>query len=166
MTDKAPPIEEVMANLRKLLEGKGEFNAVILTNDPHLHLVPCDRLPPRETLDVLLIMKSLGMMNPGWALVASDSYHYSGTDKEDMKALRRGSLKEMFEAGDERVSECLMATFYSKTRRFSAMQPYVRAGDGVFIYDDVITVDDGSEEANHFGGDLPERLKKLVDHVG
>lgn len=155
-----------MKSLREILETKGEFNAVILTNDPTLKVVPCEQLPPRETLDVLLIMKSLGMMNPDWALVASDSYHYSGVEEGEMKALRRGSLKTMFEAGDDRVSECLMVTFYSKTKRFSAMQPYVRAGEGVFVYDDVVMVDDGSDETNHFGGDLPDRLKKLVDHVG
>jgi len=163
MTDKEPPIDLVMTNLRKLLEEKGEFNAVILSNDPAMPVIPCNQLPPRQTLDVLLMMKSMGMFDPGWAMVASDSYHWSGETGEKKPSY---SLKLLFERKDPRVSECLMVTFYSKHKRFSAMQPYLRAGDGAFIYDDVIMMDDGTEEEEHFGGDLPERLKKLVDHVG
>lgn len=157
-----------MAKLRTLLEEKGEFNGVILTNDPTLQVIPCELLPPRETLDVLLLMKRLGMMSPDWALVASDSYHFF-EDKGEEKIipnLRRGSLEAMFKAGDERVSECLMVTFYSRTRRFSAMQPYIRLGEGKFIYDEVINMDDGSSETDNFGGDLPIRLKELVGYAG
>lgn len=150
-----PQKEESLAILRGILESEGEARTVLLMDSSVIPLLPCDE-GPQPTIWMMNKMVDLGFPRPSWAMVASDSYHWKGTRRQDSPK----DLEVEFKAGNPDVVECLLVCCITKEGpgSFSLMQKYTRIND-TFIFDDPY---DTSDDMNHVGGGMVDLLRQLV----
>lgn len=153
-----PSQDEILDKLKAELENHKQLNPYIYLDNPELPMLP-SILEPREMLGIIRHMVNRGTLPvPTWAMVACDSYHYTGQAGEG-HADHPSNLGEAFAKGDPNVTECLMVTFMSsEDRSYAVMWPYLRVGSD-FVWSDV---QDMSDSLDMLGGTLPTLLREIV----
>lgn len=149
----APPTaEELMATMQGMLIEDPEQNAMIfLGADDQDIVMPCTE-HPTDMLAVLEQAIRNGILpSPHWIAILSDSYSIVVPEGEEMPAMRPGLLGELFEAGDPRVKEAILAVCIAPDGpSYSKQQSYTKAA-GTFVWDeirDMPTKDMGGAIAN------------------
>jgi hypothetical protein len=119
--------DRALAFIRDQVEsGTAESPVIMFSADGGIGLVPCID-GPRPALAELAAAIQQGALGPvDWVLLVSDSYAVT-TDADENPEPYAGRLGELFEAGDPRVSEAVMACQISPDGpSYAVQQTYVR----------------------------------------
>lgn len=108
---------------------------------------------PDELAGAASYLIALGVPVTGLCLTV-DSYHFVGKGSRADAERYAGKLQEMFDAGDERVSEALFVHIAVPDRSLFISAPYVRSGHTIEWQEEIV-VEEGIEG----------RFSELLQHI-
>jgi hypothetical protein len=130
--------DDLLADMRDMLANDPDQNATIYLGGPgsQLGIVPCVAMAPRDTLRAIGMLVLDGKLDPPvWVTLIADSYVASDMTEEERAQI--GPFEPLFQAGDPRVGEAMMALgMHSDGTSFVVEQPYVHQ-DGCFTWGEI-----------------------------
>jgi hypothetical protein len=135
----APPTaDELLAMMRKMLTDDPQQNAVIfLGTEEEDMVIPCIEHPMQVLMMINEAVLRGALPHPHWIAVVSDTYALA-VPEEEMPKMRPGLLGELFEAGDPRVREAILATCLAPDGpTYTKQQTYTKTIDGI-VWGEVI----------------------------
>lgn len=129
-----PTPDALLEMMRDMLTEDPQQNAVIFFGaDGQDAIMPCLDHHPKQMLALLEAGARDGKIpRPDWIAIVTDSYAIAGREEEMPSPMRPGLLGELFEAGDPRVREAILATCIAPDGpTYASQQKYTKTERGI-----------------------------------
>jgi hypothetical protein len=142
-----------------MLSEDPEQNAVIFFSAGGREIcMPCLALPPDQMLSLLQqAVRERAIPKPDWLAIVTDTYSLTTPSEELLAEMRRGLLGELFQAGDPRVTESILAVCIAPDGpTWSKQQNYTKAA-GKIVWDEPFDL-----PPDDMGGDIANGMRRVL----